>query len=1139
MKAQPMELIKSRRLLPLFVTQFLGALNDNLLKNALIIVLVFRAQQASDGEVLGAIAAGLFILPFFFLSATAGQLADRFPKHRLIRIIKFAEIPIMGFAATAFFAGSPPLLLAALFLMGVQSAFFGPLKYAILPEQLEDHELMFGNGMIEAGTFVAILIGTILGGLLVLTSQGTLWVSLCLVAVAALGWIVSLTIPATRATSPHLKINPNLVGETWNVLKHAKQSRVIFLSVLGISWFWALGAGVLTQMPAFSRNTLAGNSEVVTLCLTVFTIGIAFGSLACNRLLKGEISAKFVPLGAFGLSLFAIDLYVSSLGLTPPPGTLVGAKAFMFQPESWRVLLDLFGMAFCGGLYVVPLYTMIQHHSEEDHRARTIAANNVMNAAFMTLSAGAIAGLLAAGFSTPEVFLTLAVLNIGAAVYACKLLPGALMKSLLTTFLHFLYRTEVAGWENYRRAAPKSLIIANHVSFLDGILLAVLLPDRLTFAINTHMANRWWVRIFLLFVDYVPLDPTKPMSTKRLISALQDGKRCVIFPEGRLTVTGGLMKVYEGAAMVADKAGAELIPIRIDGAQFTPFSRLKGKIRQRWFPKIKISVLPPQKLEGTEGMTGRARRQFAAAKLYDVMCELIFGSAETEQTLYQAFEMAARAYGPGYAIVEDINRTPLTYKQLRLKSLALGGLLSEYTELGEAVGLLLPNSAAGVAAFVALQSQGRVPAMLNFSAGRTALQAACKAAEVKTVVTSRQFIEKAKLEDTLSVLQEKAEVLFLEDLAGKIGIFRKLRTALSAPFARWSHARLHLDPHAPAAILFTSGSEGVPKAVVLSHSNLLSNIHQMSARVDFTQQDIVFNALPIFHAFGLTVGTLLPLFFGVRCFLYPSPLHYRLVSELVYDSNATVLFGTDTFLNGYARVANPYDFYSVRYVFAGAEKVKDSTRQIWFEKFGIRLLEGYGATETAPVLATNTPMAYKAGTVGRFVPGVDFKLESVPGIDAGGRLLVSGPNIMMGYYKVDNPGVLQSPEGGWYDTGDIVDLDTEDFITIRGRAKRFAKIGGEMVSLAAVEELASALWPEGLHAVVPMSDPRKGEQLFLLTSEPSASRDDLLTHIRTAGHSELMVPKAVFAGSDVPILASGKVDYPSAARLTESLLPAA
>jgi len=368
-----------------------------------------------------------------------------------------------------------------------------------------------------------------------------------------------------------------------------------------------------------------------------------------------------------------------------------------------------------------------------------------------------------------------------------------------------------------------------------------------------------------------------------------------------------------------------------------------------------------------------------------------------------------------------------------------------------------------------MMSAGRVPAMINFTAGAASVLAACTAAEVRTIVTSRGFVEKARLGQLVASLGERVRIVYLEDVRGTVSTADKIH----ALFA-YRRARVPRDADDPAAILFTSGSEGTPKGVVLSHRNMLCNAAQAAARIDFGRTDKVFNTLPVFHSFGLTVGLVLPLLSGVPVFLYPSPLHYRVVPELVYGANATILFGTDTFLSGYGRAAHPYDFRSVRYVLAGAEPVKEATRRLWTEKFGLRILEGYGVTETAPALALNTPMFNRFGTVGRLLPGIEARLDLVEGIEEGGRRYVHGPNVMLGYLKTDRPGVLQPPEEGWHDTGDIVAIDRDGFVAIKGRAKRFAKIGGEMISLAAVEALASELWPDAQSAIVAEPDPRRG-----------------------------------------------------------------
>ena len=647
-----------------------------------------------------------------------------------------------------------------------------------------------------------------------------------------------------------------------------------------------------------------------------------------------------------------------------------------------------------------------------------------------------------------------------------------------------------------------------------------------------QMSEKWWVRPFLKLAKAWPIDPTRPLGMRGLINHVKEGETLVIFPEGRLTVTGGLMKVYDGTAMIADKADSIVVPVRIDGPERSPFGFMnKLQTKKVWFPKTTVTILPPVTLEVSEELKGRKRRQAAGAKLQDIMVDAAVKTANFEQTLFEALIDARDTRDTGKPAVEDPLGTKLSYCRLITASQVLGRKLKPLNKAGENVGVLLPNSAGVAVTFFALQSIGRVPAMLNFTAGPKNICAACTAAQIKSVLTSRAFVEKAHLENIIEAIERQAKVVYLEDVRASIGFSDKVAGLMAG-----ANPQVKRKPDDPAAILFTSGSEGTPKGVVLSHRNILANAFQCLTRVAVNGQDKVFNVLPVFHSFGLTAGLVMPVVGGVPVHLYPSPLHYRIVPELVYQTNATILFGTDTFLRGYARAAHPYDFARVRLILAGAEAVKDTTRSLYMEKFGVRILEGYGVTETAPVLAINTPLANKAGTVGRLSPLMEASLEAVPGIDEGGRLFVRGPNVMLGYLRAENPGVLEPPAEGWHDTGDIVEIDQEGFITIKGRAKRFAKIGGEMVSLAAVEAMAADIWPASLSIVVSLPDQRKGERLVLMTADDKIKRADFLAHARKHGATELMVPAEVMVVPSVQLLGSGKPDYVSALALARQRL---
>ncbi len=705
------------------------------------------------------------------------------------------------------------------------------------------------------------------------------------------------------------------------------------------------------------------------------------------------------------------------------------------------------------------------------------------------------------------------------------------IKWLLRGLLRLLYRVDCQGLEHYQAAGDRVLIVANHTSLLDGLLLYAWLPETPTFAINSRIARQGRFSFFLKFVDLFQIDATNPLSLKSLIRYLRDDNKAVIFPEGRITTTGALMKVYEGPGLVADKAEAMVLPIGIDGPQFSPFSYLRGKGLIRWFPRITLRILPPRRIRIDGSLQGHARRRAAAIKLQDIMYELCASTFSYRQTVFTAFLQAVKRNGPGQVILEDIQREPLTYRQLLTRSFILGGAMRRLTQPGEHVGLLLPNTAALAVSFLALQYLGRIPAMLNPTAGTQGIRRACTTGNVQRLFTSRAFVEKAQLESLIAGIADQVEVIYLEDLRAGISLRAKVAALVRArlPLTHYRRQPAARDPDQPAVILFTSGSEGVPKGVVLSHSNLLSNYAQVRCYIDFRPTDTVFTCLPLFHSFGLNAGFLMPLLGGSRVFLYPTPLHYRVIPELIYELDATILFGTNTFFNGYAKYAHNFDFHSLRYTVAGAEKLRDETLRLWMERFGIRILQGYGVTETSPVIAVNTPLECKTGTVGRPVTGMQCHLAPVEGIEQGGRLQVNGPNVMLGYLLADRPGELVPPEtelgAGWYDTGDIADIDADGFVTILGRAKRFAKIGGEMVSLTAVEELALNAWPAYSHAAVTLADDKKGEKILLFTNKPDADRSDLIEFARQHGYSELYIPRRVVAAAEIPVLGTGKTDY--------------
>jgi acyl-[acyl-carrier-protein]-phospholipid O-acyltransferase / long-chain-fatty-acid--[acyl-carrier-protein] ligase len=697
------------------------------------------------------------------------------------------------------------------------------------------------------------------------------------------------------------------------------------------------------------------------------------------------------------------------------------------------------------------------------------------------------------------------------------------LKGLLRLVTRLLFRVRFNGDAN-AFLNERTLIVANHESFLDGLLLGLFLPVEATFVVHTTVAGNPAIAWLLRFIPHLAVDSTSPLAIKLICKLVETGRPVIIFPEGRLTVTGSLMKVYDGAAFIAAKTGATVVPVRIEGAGRSYFGRLAGIYPLKVFPRISITVMPRRSIPMPSLPSAKERRRRAGELMRRILLEMLVATRPA-RTLFEAFLDAKSTFGADYKLVEDVRLQEESYGSLLKMALALNRLLVPMTQPDEIVGVLMPNAAPTLGLLLGLSAARRVPAMLNYTAGSDGVQSACTAAQIRKIVASRAFVEKARLEGLLDGLTG-IDIIYLEDLKPRLTLLDKLWIVMCQWFP--AAAVVKQRPDDAAVVLFTSGSEGKPKGVVHSHASLLSNIAQIRSIADFTPLDKFMVALPLFHSFGLACGAVMPLVSGCKVFLYPSPLHYRIIPEIVYDRNCTVLFGTSTFLSNYGKYAHPYDFGRLRYVVAGAEKLSDDVRRFWLDKFGIRILEGYGVTECAPVIAVNVPMACRIGSVGQIVPGMEYFLEPVAGIENGGALHVKGPNVMKGYLLYDRPGVVQPPKSigdGWYATGDIVEVDRDDFVHIRGRVKRFAKIAGEMISLETVERIAAQAAPGFGHAASSRPDASKGEAIVLFTTARSLSREQLSAAAKTLGAPELAVPRTIRPLEAIPLLGSGKTDY--------------
>lgn len=716
------------------------------------------------------------------------------------------------------------------------------------------------------------------------------------------------------------------------------------------------------------------------------------------------------------------------------------------------------------------------------------------------------------------------------------------MRRLLYWLLRVLFRFRAYNTEVLQTPGPV-LLVPNHVAWIDWLFIYVLLDLDWKCVVSRVAAEYSWLhRKIMINRRSLPIDNTSPYGVKHMAELLEAGGRLVLFAEGQITRTGSLMKIYEGTGFLLHKTGARVITCYVRGANRLRWSRQPGW--RRWWPQVTVHFSPVITPPEMPGLASSLVRERLTTWLQQRMVEQQF---QTELRLgptnvLEAVVAAARLQ-PRKVILQDTTMRGLRYRHLTVGADLLARTLRARLAADPArVGILLPNVNVTPVLLLALWSLGRTPGILNFSSGPQVMARCCQVAELKQVITSRTFLEKSNL-DVTALRQAGVEFLYVEDLRAEISAGQRLFTLVR----HWLNPRALQPPRdarrspmqeadQTAVVLFTSGSEGLPKAVELTHGNLLANVRQMEAVIAIEDSDRIFNALPIFHSFGLTVGTLLGLIRGIYIFLYPSPLHFRVIPSVIYDRHCTLMLSTNTFLQGYARRAHPYDFRAVRWIFSGAEKLQPDTSRLWAERFGIRIFEGYGVTECSPVISVNTPMAPLVGSAGRFVPGMEWKIEPVDGVSEGGRLLVRGPNVMRGYLNAEANEKFQAL-GGWYDTGDIASVNEDGFLFIRGRLKRFAKISGEMISLTAVEEALSGAFPQFGQkfelAVVSRPDTEKGECIIAVTNDARLTVNDLRQVLRAKGLSNLCVPREVVVVREIPKLGTGKVNHRELADLVQ------
>lgn len=697
------------------------------------------------------------------------------------------------------------------------------------------------------------------------------------------------------------------------------------------------------------------------------------------------------------------------------------------------------------------------------------------------------------------------------------------VRSIFKVYLKLVHSIKVEGYERLPRDADKLIVISNHASLLDGIILWTYLDIDLRILVNRVRARELLLRPFMQNSYTVQIDTMNPYSLKGVIDEVNRGTALLVFPEGRITRTGNLMKIYEGTGFVAYKTGAKILPVHLGNTYGTIFAK-KRKGRKIFAP-VTLTIGEVHPSIDVERFQPRERKREAARAIYEMLCGMFYEAHYRPSTLGREFIRICKERGKK-ALFKDATGVEVSYKKGLIGAIVLGKKFSQFPAGN--IGVFLPNLVATALLIFGLEIYRKVPVLLNYSSGPGALKHSMDLSDLEVIVTSRTFLERVKVQPSLF---EGRQVIYVEDLRKAIGTADRIGGFIRAAFPG---ELTRMDPgqhEQAAAILFTSGSEGVPKGVCLSHENIIANIWQALSRIDVGEDDYFLNALPIFHSFGLTVGTILPVFAGARSFLYISPLHYRIVPEIAYEEGCTILMGTNTFLNGYGRKAHPYDFHGMRYIFCGAEALSESVFERYAKVFGVRVMSGYGVTECAPVVCMNSALEHEYGTVGKVLPGIEFKLMPVAGIDEkegrSGRLFVKGRNVMLGYLKNEEANRKYLVEdGGWYDTGDIVEVDESGFVKIVGRLKRFSKISGEMISLTAVEEALSGLFGERKEtAIMAVTDERKGEKLVLVTNSREADLKRARERLRERGLSDLASPREIVYMREIPRLGTGKVDY--------------
>jgi acyl-[acyl-carrier-protein]-phospholipid O-acyltransferase/long-chain-fatty-acid--[acyl-carrier-protein] ligase len=1083
------EVLKIKGVQPFLWMQFLNAFNDNVYKLvvSLLAVLVVTNKQTS-GTYLS-LAGFIFVAPFLIFAAYAGQIADKFEKRTVLISTKSFEILAMILATFALVSGKIEWMLAVLFFTATQAAFFSPAKYGIVPELVEDRFLARANGLLEMSTFVAIILGTVAGTLLVAQwKHEPALIGVVLIGIAILGTATGFRIVRTPAPAAHRPFSWNPLGDVLTGFRSVARDRVLVLAVAGTTFFWFLGAH-------------CSESEI-GLLLASLAIGIGTGSMAAGRLSGEKGEPGLIPVGAFGMAIAAFLLAFAAHTLIP-------------------VVLLLIALGFMGGLFVVPLNAMLQHRPHNDERGRILATANFANTIGMMFSSGVV-WLFHEVMHLPaaQVIGISALLTLMAAVCVFRVVPHFTVRFLFWVLMHSVYKIRIVGKQNIPQHGP-ALLVSNHVTFIDGFLIGACIQRFVR-----HMVFETWYDRFAKPLSWIHAIRV-PVGTRRSVlktiemarQELQAGHVVCIFAEGSLTLSGNTAGFQRGLERIVDGLDVPVIPVHLSGAWGSIFSHDTRASVWRSIQKLRFPVTVSW---------GEPMKEPAAFEVRQRVLELAAEAAQPEGTLAQRFIRAAKTNWSQRAMTDSSGRT-LSYGEALIASHLLAKLFQTEEQM---VGVMLPASIGAALANLGLVLAAKIPVNLNFTAGRDALQSAVEQCGLKTIVTSKMFLAKGKIE-------ARPEMIYLEDLM-HFGKFAKLMGFLRMrllPVVLIASSKTKADD--PAAVLFSSGSTADPKGILLSHRNLIANTESVHHLIPVNRTDTIASVLPFFHSFGFTYTLWFPLLNGASAAYHAQPLDAKGLGDLIEKTKATLLPAPPTFCQTYLRGCTRKQLASLQQVLVGSERLQPALAAAFQEKFGVPMREGYGATEMSPVISVNVAdregpgvkqTGTRPGTVGQTVPNVAAKVVDretgealLPGEE--GLLLVKGPNRMLGYLNKaeETAGVLRE---GWYVTGDIVSLSEDGFIRIVDRQSRFSKIAGEMVSHSKIEEVMQGIVGSGACAVTGVADERRGEKLVAFLAVGGMTAQEVWQGMLASGLPKIWIPKLddIHVIDELPRLGTGKVD---------------